>query len=313
MIRVQNLTKHYETLTAVRSVSLEVKKGEILALIGTSGSGKTTLLKMLNGLIPRSSGNIFIREIPIDKQPLVELRRGMGYVIQDVGLFPHYNVSRNIGVMSEIQGKKMSPNEIGSLLDIVGVPREYLQFYPDQLSGGQQQRVGIARALANDPDILLMDEPFGALDSITRREIQQEFIHLPWIHSKAVVIVTHDLDEAALLGDTVCLMDQGEIQQIGSLRSLVFSPANDFVDHFISGNRQQLEWRAIKIIDLLPFLTDEGEGQEISPLKTIADVLESGFCGVAAFQGKNWRIDPDRLLQKYYTHRSEITGGITHG
>ena len=218
MIHAEHLTKYYDQFAAVKDVSFRVEKGETLALIGTSGSGKTTVLKMLNGLIPRSSGEISIRDTPIDKADAVELRRSMGYVIQDVGLFPHYTIARNIGVMAELQHTKLEKPAIISLLNKVGVSPDLYNSYPDQLSGGQQQRIGIARALAMDPDILLMDEPFGALDPITRQQIQREFIGLPDIHEKAIVMVTHDLDEAALLGTRICIMDAGIIQQQGTLR-----------------------------------------------------------------------------------------------
>ena len=312
MIHTEHLTKYYDQFAAVKDVSFSVKKGETLALIGTSGSGKTTVLKMLNGLIPRSSGKITIRDTPLDMTDDVALRRSMGYVIQDVGLFPHYTIARNISVMAELQHTKLEKQAIISLLEKVGVSEELYNSYPDQLSGGQQQRIGIARALAMDPDILLMDEPFGALDPITRQQIQREFLELPGIHEKAIVMVTHDLDEAALLGTRICIMDSGMIQQQGTLRDLLFRPANEFVSEFVANKRSILEWRAISLNDLFAFLPQGDGGNRVELQTTIADIVERNVAGHVIRNGESRSVSRDQVMSCFYNSRSKIVEGLAN-
>jgi osmoprotectant transport system ATP-binding protein len=263
VIETINLSKTYPGQTAVENVSFNVAAGETIALIGTSGCGKTTTLKMLNRLIEPTSGQILINGNDIRQIQPEKLRQGIGYVIQSTGLFPHYTVAENIAVVPRLLGwaKPAIADRVNTLLELVGLPGdEFKQRYPDQLSGGQQQRVGIARALAADPPIVLLDEPFGALDQITRHQIQQEFRQLETLLHKTMVLVTHDVVEAVTLCDRICLMDRGQVQQIGTPQELLFKPSNNFVRNFFQHQRFQLELRATNLNDLLPYL-DSGSGQ----------------------------------------------------
>lgn len=193
--------------------NLQVMKGETLVLLGRSGSGKTTSLKLVNRLLSPTSGEIRVKGVSNAESDVIRLRRGMGYVIQDVGLFPHFSVERNIGLVPKIEGwsEDRVRARVQELLQMVGLPADIASRYPHQLSGGQRQRVGVARALAADPEILLMDEPFGALDAITRDEVQREFLLLQQRLSKTVVFVTHDLREALRLGSRIALMEAGRL------------------------------------------------------------------------------------------------------
>ncbi|AFY69831.1 Polyamine-transporting ATPase [Thalassoporum mexicanum PCC 7367] len=268
MIETINLSKTYQAQTAVENISFSVAAGETLALIGTSGCGKTTTLKMLNRLVEPSSGQILINGNDIRQLPPEKLRQGIGYVIQNVGLFPHYTVAENIAVVPRLLGwsKPAIADRVETLLELVGLPGiEFKHRYPDQLSGGQQQRVGIARALAANPPIVLLDEPFGALDQITRQQIQREFKQLEALLHKTMVLVTHDIAEAVTLGDRICLMDRGQVQQIGTPQELLFTPQNNFVRDFFQHQRFQLELMATNLSDLLPFLGQDFEGAERSP------------------------------------------------
>jgi osmoprotectant transport system ATP-binding protein len=197
----------------LRGLSLQVAKGETLVLLGRSGSGKTTTLKMVNGLVSPTSGVVLVNGAAHSEVDVIQLRRGIGYVIQEVGLFPHFTVSRNIGVVPKIEGwdDDRIQARVQELLQLVGLSPEIASRYPHQLSGGQRQRVGVARALAADPAILLMDEPFGALDPLTRDELQREFLSLQRRLNKTVVFVTHDLREALRLGSRIALMEAGEL------------------------------------------------------------------------------------------------------
>jgi osmoprotectant transport system ATP-binding protein len=194
-------------------LNLQVMKGETLVLLGRSGSGKTTSLKLVNRLLSPTSGEIRVKGVSNAESDVIRLRRGMGYVIQDVGLFPHFSVERNIGLVPKIEGwsEDRVRARVQELLQMVGLPADIASRYPHQLSGGQRQRVGVARALAADPEILLMDEPFGALDAITRDEVQREFLLLQQRLSKTVVFVTHDLREALRLGSRIALMEAGRL------------------------------------------------------------------------------------------------------
>ena len=220
---------------AVRAVSLSVARGEILALLGTSGSGKTTLLKMVNGLIEPSSGRVVVRDRCTTDWDLIALRRSIGYVIQEGGLMPHLSVLDNVALAARVQGRP--PGEQDSLatsrLELVGLdPGRFGQLYPRQLSGGQRQRVGVARALAASSDLILMDEPFGALDPITRRELQDEFRQLQRRLKTTVVLVTHDLREACRLGDRLALMHDGGLAQVGPAAAFLDNPADRYVREF---------------------------------------------------------------------------------
>jgi len=216
----------------LQDVSLEIQAGETLVLLGSSGSGKTTLLRLVNRLIEPTSGKILLDGKDVATQDPVQLRRRIGYVFQGIGLFPHYSVAANIEVVPRLLGwpKAKRENRAGDLMELVGLPpAEYAHRYPDELSGGQQQRVGVARALANDPEYLLMDEPFGALDAITRDSLQQELLALKQRLRKTIVFVTHDIGEALRLGDRIAVLHRGRLEQIGSQDELLHRPATEFV------------------------------------------------------------------------------------
>lgn len=270
MIEVIELTKYFDDKLAVDQVSFQVKEGQSMVLLGTSGCGKTTTLKMINRLIEPSSGKICIGGKDIHKQVPEELRRNIGYVIQSVGLFPHYTVAQNIGLVPSLLRWPESriKERCAELMTLIGLPLDLLNRLPHELSGGQQQRVGLARALAADPQLILMDEPFGALDPITKQQIQKEFLTLEALKKKTMLIVTHDVFEAVTLGDTICLMDHGRIQQQGIPHELIFKPANEFVHSFFNSQRFRLELQVVKLKDILGLL-------EISPPEEIPETARS--------------------------------------
>lgn len=267
MIELQNVTKIYEgSEKAVDNISFEIGEGKTFGLIGTSGCGKTTTLKMINRLEEPTSGHIFIDGASILDRPPEQLRRSIGYVIQNVGLFPHYSVKQNIAITPKLLDweKARITDRCDELLQLVGMePEEFAGRKPDALSGGQQQRVGLARALAADPPVILMDEPFGALDPITKERIQKEFKTLLQEIQKTIVLVTHDVFEAFDLCDRIGLMDKGKLQQVGTPRELLFKPANEFVHSFFDNHRFQLEMMSITVGDIL----QETEHVKSSPSK----------------------------------------------
>lgn len=252
MIGLNKVSKSYGATQAVSEVSINIEAQEKLILLGTSGCGKTTLLKMINRLIEPDSGEITVSGQDIRQQPVEVLRKGIGYVLQHNGLFPHYTVEENIAIVPKLLkwDKNKTSNRVRQLVEKLHLPQNSLGLYPHELSGGQQQRVGLARALASDPPILLMDEPFGALDNVTRMHIQQEFKHLEEFKRKTVVMVTHDVQEAFDLGDRICLMDRGRVVQIGTPRELLYRPVNDFARSFFDNQRLQLAFRVVKIKDI---------------------------------------------------------------
>lgn len=253
MIVVKGLSKYFQETAAVQDISFEVKKGETLVLLGTSGSGKTTTLRMINRLLEPSSGQIFIDGQHALSQSGETLRRSIGYVLQHNGLFPHYTVAENIGIVPRLLGwgkARIKERTWELLLKLHLDPEEVADRYPRALSGGQQQRVGLARALAAEPPILLMDEPFGSLDPVTRASIRKEFVDLDELNQKTIVMVTHDIEEAFELGDKICLMDRGRIQQIGTPAELLLNPANGFVRNFFGSERLVLEMKALHVADI---------------------------------------------------------------
>lgn len=258
MIQLNEVIKKYGDIIAVDGISFDVAAGENLVLLGTSGCGKTTTLKMINRLIEPDGGNITINGKDIAQQNAEDLRRGIGYVLQNIGLFPHYTIEENIAVVPKLLNwdKKKTANRIHELIEKLHLPENILHFYPNELSGGQQQRVGLARALVADPSILLMDEPFGALDNVTRSSIQREFKDLKELTRKTIVMVTHDVPEAFELADRICLMDKGKIMQLGTPKELLFKPANDFSEKFLDGQRLALEFKVIRIEDVWANLSD---------------------------------------------------------
>lgn len=240
MIEIQNLTKVFSEgkIKAVDSISFKLQKGEIACIIGTSGCGKTTTLKMINRLIEPTEGNIWVNDEEFHTIGPVNWRRRIGYVIQKAGLLPHMTVKQNISLLSRVikREKNFIDERVKELMSIINMPYEQFEHrYPIELSGGQQQRVGIARALMEDPPVMLMDEPFGALDPLTRNSLHKEFLHLNQKLNKTILIVTHDMNEAFKLGDKVILMDKGKIVQMGTKDDLINSPANEFVQNFIKG------------------------------------------------------------------------------
>jgi osmoprotectant transport system ATP-binding protein len=232
---------------AVDDFSLLLPAHKTTVLVGSSGSGKTTLLRMINRLVEPSDGVITIDDQPISERDPVTLRRGIGYVLQNAGLLPHFSVVDNIATVPVLTGvpRAEARRRALELMDVVGLERGLAKRYPSQLSGGQQQRVGVARALAVDPDILLMDEPFGAVDPIVRRELQAEIMRLQRELHKTIVFVTHDIDEAFLLGDQVVILENGaRVAQIGSPSEIIENPASDFVADFIGAERGTRALRA---------------------------------------------------------------------
>lgn len=231
---------------AVSSVSLTVQEGEIVTILGTSGCGKTTLLKMVNRLYEPDSGEILFLGAPVAALDAVQLRRKIGYVIQQVGLFPHMTIGENIATVPKILGwdKQKIRERVAALLELVELnPEEFQHRYPRQLSGGQQQRVGLARALAADPELMLLDEPFGAIDAITRLNLQSELKKIHAQCHKTFLFVTHDIHEAFKLGDRVLIMDQGCVQQYDTPRQIRRHPANDFVARLVNSvAEQRLAW-----------------------------------------------------------------------
>lgn len=232
MIRFEHVNKSFGNEQVLIDFNLEIPEGEFLTVIGRSGCGKTTMLRMINGLHTPDSGRVLVQEKNVAETDLITLRRSIGYVIQNKGLFPHMTVSENITYVPVISGKKdkLENRRLAvRLLKTVGLPEEMADRYPLELSGGQQQRVGIARALAADAKILLMDEPFGALDEITKRAMQNEMLSLKKQLHMTIVFITHDIQEAMKLGDRVLVMEKGRIAQLGTPREIQEHPADDFV------------------------------------------------------------------------------------
>ncbi len=239
IIEYKNIGKSYQGKWVVRDCNLIINEGDFLCIVGTSGSGKTTLLKMINGLIVPDEGDITIFGTRVIDQDIISLRRKIGYAIQGDGLFPHMTVAENIGYVPRLEGapKEAVDAIIERMLSLVGLPLDSKGKYPKELSGGQQQRVGIARAYANSPKILLMDEPFGAVDSITRYQLQED---LKQIHKQTdctIVFITHDMHEAFKLGTHILVMHEGKIQQYGTVEEVKNHPSNDYVKQLIEMTR----------------------------------------------------------------------------
>lgn len=239
MIQLDKVSKSYEGKTVVQQLSMTIKEGEFLVLVGPSGCGKTTTLKMLNRLVPLTDGTIYFRGKRISDYDIYELRYDMGYVLQQIALFPHLTIEENIAIVPELKKwKKTKVKErIEALMALVGLPYEtYRKRYPHELSGGQQQRIGVIRALAADPAILLMDEPFSALDPLSRTKLQDELLHIQRTIRKTIVFVTHDMEEALKLADRICVMQEGQIVQLDTPQAIIASPANEFVASFVNRN-----------------------------------------------------------------------------
>ena len=255
MIEIKNIVKTAGEKVILDDISLTIESGSFVVLIGPSGCGKTTTLKLLNKLIEPTSGEIYIDGKPISKEDPIKLRRNIGYVIQNIGLFPHLTIKENIELIPKLKGDK-SEEEISEtterLVKMVGLdPDEFLYKYPTELSGGQQQRIGVIRAIATDADIILMDEPFSALDPITRTQLQEWLYELQQELKKTIIFVTHDMDEALKLADKICIMQGGKIQQYDTAENLLKHPANSFVKDFIGSDRLWSEPEYIKAKDIM--------------------------------------------------------------
>lgn len=279
MIKIDKISKSFANKTAVDAVSFEAKDNEILVLLGTSGSGKTTTLKMINRLIEPDCGAVFIEGKNTQSIPKEELRRNIGYVMQHSGLFPHYTVAENIAVLPNLLkwDKTRINQRTKELLDKLNLSEEILKKMPHELSGGQQQRVGIARALIANTPILLMDEPFGSLDTITKSAIHKEFKSLEELKTKTTVLVTHDVQEAFDLGHRICLMDNGRIIQQGTPKEILYQSANDFVKDFFATQRVVLEYKITKFEELIPFISNtiiSNEITHLNPETAVWDVLQ---------------------------------------
>ncbi|MEV0850547.1 betaine/proline/choline family ABC transporter ATP-binding protein [Streptomyces sp. NPDC049954] len=284
MIRFEQVSKRYEDgTTAVDGLSFEVAEGELVTLVGPSGCGKTTTMKMVNRLIEPTEGRIFLDGEDIAGVDPVELRRRIGYVIQQVGLFPHKSVLDNTATVPHLLGwkKAKARARAAELLDLVGLdPAVFGDRYPEQLSGGQRQRVGVARALAADPPVLLMDEPFGAVDPVVRERLQSEFLRLQAAVHKTVLFVTHDLEEAVRLGDRIAVYGQGRIEQFDSPSTVLGSPATPYVADFVGADR------GLKRLSVTPIEPGDLEQPPVlrldDPLSAVADRL--------AAEGARWAV-----------------------
>ncbi len=283
-IAFREITKKFPGASqpAVNAVTFEVQEGSTCMLVGTSGSGKTTLLRMVNRLIEPTSGEIIIDGKDVLQENPIELRRRIGYVIQQVGLFPHMNIAENIRVTAEIAGgwsKQKLEQRVDELLDLVGLPpAEYRSRFPRQLSGGQQQRVGLARALATDPAILLMDEPFGALDAITRARMQDELLRIQRDVHKTILFVSHDIEEAFKLGDQVAVLSEGKLMQLGTPVDLLANPANDFVRRLVGGDNilRELEYLPVQdALDKRPEAVSSAHWGDLPTCSSDATLLEA--------------------------------------
>ncbi|MEB8798108.1 ABC transporter ATP-binding protein, partial [Bacillus cereus] len=277
MIQFNHVSKSYEDGTkAVDSLHLEIKKGEFFVLIGPSGCGKTTTMKMINRLIETTEGSILIDGKDIQQYNINELRWDIGYVLQQIALFPHMTIAENIAVVPEMRqwSKKEIKARVDDLLHMVGLdPDIYRNRMPDELSGGQKQRVGVVRALAANPKIILMDEPFSALDPLSREQLQKDIVQLQKKIQKTIVFVTHDMQEALSLGDRICIMKEGKVVQLDTPEGIIHNPKNEFVEEFI-GNRGRTWYEGKSIADVLPLdQSVQLEGQALSLQSSLQEAL----------------------------------------
>ncbi|HDW0022220.1 TPA: glycine betaine ABC transporter ATP binding protein YehX [Escherichia coli] len=275
MIEFSHVSKLFGAQKAVNDLNLNFQEGSFSVLIGTSGSGKSTTLKMINRLVEHDSGELRFAGEEIRSLPVLELRRRMGYAIQSIGLFPHWSVAQNIATVPQLQKWSLAriDDRIDELMALLGLESNLRERYPHQLSGGQQQRVGVARALAADPQVLLMDEPFGALDPVTRGALQQEMTRIHRLLGRTIVLVTHDIDEALRLAEHLVLMDHGEVVQQGNPLTMLTRPANDFVRQFFG--RSELGVRLLSLRSVADYVRREerAEGEALAEEMTLRDAL----------------------------------------
>lgn len=307
MIRLENLTKHFEVpgkepVIAANHVSMEVGKGEICIFLGPSGCGKTTALKMINKLIPKTSGKIYIDGKDIDNMDPIALRREIGYVIQQIGLFPNMTIEANICVVPDLlkMDKQQSRKKAIELMEMVNLdPNIFLKRYPRELSGGQQQRIGVIRALAADPPVMLMDEPFGAIDPINREIIQDEFLKMNAELGKTVLFVSHDIDEAIKMGDKIAIFREGVLEQCDAPDEILANPANNFVKEFVGSDRALKRLKLINVHEaILPFRMAVSADD---PLDKVADKMRSREAHIAVMVGPRGRA-------RGYITKEEIKG-----
>ena len=279
-LEFKSVTKQYggAPSPAIADLSFTVPAGEVCVLVGPSGCGKTTAMRMVNRMIEMSSGDILLGGKSVNAQSEVTLRREIGYVIQNVGLFPHQTITNNIGTVPKLLGwdKKRIRDRSAELLELVGLPAEMGRRYPSQLSGGQRQRVGVARALAADPLLMLMDEPFGAIDPINRDNLQNQFLRLQREIRKTIVFVTHDIDEAIKMGDRIAILREGgDLVQFDTPENILAAPADDFVAQFVGADRglKRLALTTLEEIDLDQGTHAGAEGQSIPTTASLRDAL----------------------------------------
>ncbi|WP_314154159.1 ABC transporter ATP-binding protein [Rouxiella badensis] len=296
MINFSQVSKFFAGKAVVRDLNLHIAKGEFTVLIGTSGSGKSTTLKMINRLVEHDSGQITFADEPIEKLRAQDLRRRMGYAIQSIGLFPHWTVEQNIATVPKLLKwpKTKIRDRVTELMELLSLnPEQFRHRYPHQLSGGQQQRVGVARALAADPEVLLMDEPFGALDPVTRATLQKEIARIHQLSGRTIVLVTHDIDEALGLADRIVLLSDGQIVQQGTPLELLTQPATPFVRDFFG--RSEL---GIKLLSLASVgeRTRRGETAEGEPVLASISLREALSIFVARHTERLPVIDDNQRL-----------------
>jgi len=307
MIRLENLTKYFEVpgkepVIAANNISMAVGKGEICVFLGPSGCGKTTALKMINKLIPKTSGKIYIDGQDTDRLDPITLRREIGYVIQQIGLFPNMTIEGNICVVPDLlkMDKKQSRKKARELLEMVNLdPSVFLKRYPRELSGGQQQRIGVIRALAADPPVMLMDEPFGAIDPINREVIQDEFLKMNAELGKTVLFVSHDINEAIKMGDKIAIFREGVLEQCDTPDEILANPANQFVKEFVGSDRALKRLKLLHVHDaIMPFRMAV---QLDDSVDKVADKMNRRNAHIAVVVGPRGRI-------RGYITKEEIKG-----
>jgi osmoprotectant transport system ATP-binding protein len=278
MIAFEHVGKEFDGAVVIDDLSLTIEEGEFVVLIGPSGSGKSTTLKMVNRLVEHDRGRILFAGEEIRRFPPEALRRRMGYAIQSVGLFPHWTVEQNIATVPDLLGWPRSRvrDRVTELLELLNLaPEGYRRRYPHQLSGGQQQRVGVARALAGDPAVLLMDEPFGSLDPVTRAALQQEIARIHAASGKTILFVTHDIDEALRLATRIVLLDQGRIVQVGTAREILEHPAADFVSDFVGRSDVGIKLLGLDTIAAHVRTGETASGEPIALSATLREALST--------------------------------------
>ncbi|HEX2240704.1 MAG TPA: ABC transporter ATP-binding protein [Actinomycetota bacterium] len=325
MISLRHVSKRFapEAPPAVKDLSLEIERGEIVVLVGPSGCGKTTTMKMINRLVEPTSGEIWVDGRNVMEQDAVLLRRHIGYVIQSIGLLPHRTVAENIGLVPQLLGwDRIRVNQRASeLVDMLDLDRELLSRYPSELSGGQRQRVGVARALAADPPVMLMDEPFGAVDPIVRERLQDQFLEIQQTLRKTIVFVTHDIDEAIKMADRIAILNTGGVvEQFAAPEEILRAPANDFVERFVGMERGLKRLALIRVEDIgveqgpvvAPTATKEQALAEMERFKLDwVSVVDSGELlgwvdrGMLADVASVAEVEP-RLFSAYVTERSSL-------